>query len=319
MKFFTISLLLGLLAAGFVLATVLPPELSRSLFVGLKGDDVKQLQEYLAQDKALYPEGLTTGYFGRLTEAAVKRFQAKHGIETVGIVGPKTRAKLNNLRLTAQPAPPTPIPESTSTPPAPEQPAPTPEPTAKGPMIKTGTGVAEPNRNFTVGPATFSYIGVLARNNRALLSPVEPPAFLANLRLRAEFSSCENIEAKSYTGIKNICDFTNANTYTFTEHKDPIRIYDKKALITANTYQGSVVRSCYEGILLFKKDNIYGAIDPDSINSDGNFNYRYWYDESGGSDFSSLCSSTSTKQKELARLLELLREAILKLRDKVGQ
>ena len=40
---------------------------------------------------------MTTGYFGSLTEKAVKKFQKKYGIEQVGIVGPKTRAQLHKL------------------------------------------------------------------------------------------------------------------------------------------------------------------------------------------------------------------------------
>ena len=48
----------------------------------------------------VYPEGLVTGYFGSLTENAVRRFQEKQGIEAVGIVGPVTRAKLNELTVT---------------------------------------------------------------------------------------------------------------------------------------------------------------------------------------------------------------------------
>lgn len=46
--------------------------------------------------------GFETTYFGRATEDAVKRFQAKHGLSTptdpaYGYVGPATRAKLNEL------------------------------------------------------------------------------------------------------------------------------------------------------------------------------------------------------------------------------
>lgn len=67
---------------------------------GIKDDEVKILQEFLKQSPDIYPEGLVTGYFGPLTEAAVKRFQKKYGIETIGIVGPKTRAKINELILT---------------------------------------------------------------------------------------------------------------------------------------------------------------------------------------------------------------------------
>ncbi len=71
--------------------------LTRTLQRGSTGDDVKQLQEFLAQDKNVYPQGLATGFYGPATEAAVKRFQEKNGIEAVGIVGPKTRAMLSGL------------------------------------------------------------------------------------------------------------------------------------------------------------------------------------------------------------------------------
>jgi peptidoglycan hydrolase-like protein with peptidoglycan-binding domain len=40
----------------------------------------------------------STGYFGRLTDAAVKRFQAKYGVSPVsGYVFVKTTAKLNEI------------------------------------------------------------------------------------------------------------------------------------------------------------------------------------------------------------------------------
>lgn len=70
---------------------------TQSLYKGIENNEARELQRFLAKDPAVYPEGLITGYFGRLTEAAVKRFQKKHGIEQVGVVGPKTRAKLNEL------------------------------------------------------------------------------------------------------------------------------------------------------------------------------------------------------------------------------
>ncbi|MBI4093899.1 peptidoglycan-binding protein [Candidatus Kaiserbacteria bacterium] len=66
----------------------------RSLRFGMSGDDVRDLQELLAQDPEVFPAGLITGFFGRLTEEAIKRFQKKHGIEIVGIFGPKTQAKI---------------------------------------------------------------------------------------------------------------------------------------------------------------------------------------------------------------------------------
>ena len=71
--------------------------LTRTLLHGSSGDDVEELQQFLKQFPDVYPEGLTTGYFGPLTEKAVKKFQKKYGIEQVGIVGPKTRAQLHKL------------------------------------------------------------------------------------------------------------------------------------------------------------------------------------------------------------------------------
>lgn len=58
-----------------------------------RGNDVKLLQKFL-KVYGVYPEGLITGYFGSLTEAAVKRFQKKEVINAVGMVGPKTRSRI---------------------------------------------------------------------------------------------------------------------------------------------------------------------------------------------------------------------------------
>ena len=64
---------------------------------GMTSEDVKLLQEILATDPDIYPEGFITGYFGSLTKNAVKRFQKIAGFEQVGNVGPKTLSKLNEL------------------------------------------------------------------------------------------------------------------------------------------------------------------------------------------------------------------------------
>lgn len=58
-----------------------------------RGNDVKLLQKFL-RVYGVYPEGLVTGYFGPLTEAAVKRFQEREAIDTVGIAGPRTRGRM---------------------------------------------------------------------------------------------------------------------------------------------------------------------------------------------------------------------------------
>jgi len=78
---------------------------NRALGVGATGTDVTSLQEFLSQFSDLYPERLVTGFFGPLTEKAVRKFQKKYGIVSsgdadstgFGFVGPKTRAMLNDL------------------------------------------------------------------------------------------------------------------------------------------------------------------------------------------------------------------------------
>lgn len=71
--------------------------LTKTLRGQMRDQEVKILQEFLAKGSDIYPSGRITGYFGILTENAVKKFQAKYGIETAGIVGPLTRAKINEL------------------------------------------------------------------------------------------------------------------------------------------------------------------------------------------------------------------------------
>ena len=64
------------------------------------------MQSWLAKDKEVYPEGITSGYFGYLTQKAVIRFQEKYSSEILspqglsrgtGIVDSPTRKKLNEL------------------------------------------------------------------------------------------------------------------------------------------------------------------------------------------------------------------------------
>lgn len=67
--------------------------------------EVGRLQKFLARDATIYPEGIVSGYFGNLTEQAVKRWQTKYGIVSYGdvattgygSVGPKTRSKMADL------------------------------------------------------------------------------------------------------------------------------------------------------------------------------------------------------------------------------
>jgi len=77
--------------------------ISSYLDFGARGGDVTSLQQFLAADVSVYPEGLVTGYFGSLTRAAVQRYQCKQGIVCggsaattgYGRVGPRTLAAIN--------------------------------------------------------------------------------------------------------------------------------------------------------------------------------------------------------------------------------
>lgn len=92
------------------------PVFTQSLRPGMQNEQVRALQLFLATLPGIYPEGITSGYYGTLTTQAVRRFQARYGLETVGVVGPQTRAQLNALRGAAS-IETTDIPGATTTPP----------------------------------------------------------------------------------------------------------------------------------------------------------------------------------------------------------
>ncbi len=78
------------------------PALGAPIAFGSRGEEVRVLQQQLAQDSAIYPEGEVTGYYGPATQRAVQRYQATYGVVTsgtpgttgYGVVGPKTRKHL---------------------------------------------------------------------------------------------------------------------------------------------------------------------------------------------------------------------------------
>jgi hypothetical protein len=66
------------------------------LGVGSTGNDVIELQRILVEQGFLtMPAGVPMGYYGALTVAAVRAYQAAHGLPQPGVVGPATRASLN--------------------------------------------------------------------------------------------------------------------------------------------------------------------------------------------------------------------------------
>ncbi|MBQ9120509.1 MAG: peptidoglycan-binding protein [Lachnospiraceae bacterium] len=65
------------------------------LIIGDSGDTVKRVQELLAK-YGYMSSSSNTGYFGEVTEAAVKAFQKNNGLSVDGNVGQKTMAKLTS-------------------------------------------------------------------------------------------------------------------------------------------------------------------------------------------------------------------------------
>jgi len=114
---------------------------TKALSKGMTDAEVTKLQQVLKTDSTIYPEGLVTGYFGSLTEAAVKKFQAKYGIDQTGTVGPITRAKLNALYCVT----PTTTPTTTVTP------TPTPIVSAYGTLSVNKVPVANPAYTYYEG------------------------------------------------------------------------------------------------------------------------------------------------------------------------
>jgi PKD repeat protein len=78
------------------------PNIGRVLKLGSTGDDVTRLQQFLAGDSSVYPQGTVSGYYGALTQAAVQRWQVKFNIVSsgtaattgYGVVGPRTAAAI---------------------------------------------------------------------------------------------------------------------------------------------------------------------------------------------------------------------------------
>lgn len=90
-------LTLALIFGGILIANAQTSAITSQLSLGSRGTEVTKLQTFLATDSTVYPSGLVTGYFGSLTEQAVRNFQTKYGIAAVGRVGPITLAKINEL------------------------------------------------------------------------------------------------------------------------------------------------------------------------------------------------------------------------------
>ncbi|MBU3925945.1 peptidoglycan-binding protein [Patescibacteria group bacterium] len=186
------------------------PSMSYNLYFGLTDNDsenqVSQAQNFLAQWTDIYPEGLVTGYYGPLTESAIKKFQCNHGIvcsgapETTGYgaVGPLTRAKIRCLCGWCSPTPtpsfsPTPLATPISTPSSTPTPAVTPTP-SPSPLI---------NLNATNIVATI-YSATSAQGVDSCKTASDPATVAVGYWDLGNYGYCDNNIPKCQNGSKKV-------------------------------------------------------------------------------------------------------------------
>ena len=93
--------------------------LNKNLQIRSSGAQVSLLQDFLRNGN--YLKSQPTGYFGQITQVAVKDFQRQNGINPIGTVGPATRAKIlaqscNTRNTNSNPKPTPSTPSTTPTP-----------------------------------------------------------------------------------------------------------------------------------------------------------------------------------------------------------
>lgn len=98
----------ALALAVTVSASAASYQFNTNLKVGSRGADVTALQDFLTAT-GHYTYGVSTGYFGNVTKAAVAAYQSAKGISpAVGFFGPLTRASVNGSSIVNPGTPTTP-------------------------------------------------------------------------------------------------------------------------------------------------------------------------------------------------------------------
>lgn len=72
-------------------------KISQNWALGQTSSEIRLIQAALAKIPGVYPQGLVTGYFGKLTQAAISRFQVRNNLPAAGIIDTATRQRLNQL------------------------------------------------------------------------------------------------------------------------------------------------------------------------------------------------------------------------------
>jgi peptidoglycan hydrolase-like protein with peptidoglycan-binding domain len=77
-KIIVFSILLSITVFGFTKTA------KAQMMIGQRGEEVLNLQKILKEFPEIYPEGYVTGYFGPLTQNAVKKLQEKCKLPETG-------------------------------------------------------------------------------------------------------------------------------------------------------------------------------------------------------------------------------------------
>lgn len=191
------------LIGSTIVACILIPSLSsaitldRSLSIGSRGEDVTAVQQVLSTLGFFQEEA--TGYFGRITSAAVALFQTANNLEPVGSVGPKTRALINAILAGAPTATPS---ASVAAAPASSTPA---ETTSLSEPATTTPPVAPAAEEFTVTIITPS---TLPADTREMIFTVA-----TNKNATCRFGTTPYNDFPRKTGFKNTG--TTSHTHEF--------------------------------------------------------------------------------------------------------
>lgn len=183
------------------------------LYKGLSHSQVSDLQAFLKQFPDIYPEGIVSGYFGSLTERAVKSFQQKYGVSAVGTVGPLTRAKLNELSTAATAPVAVPAPAPTAEPAPISAPA---EPVCKNrrvpaeyKTIKEAINVACAGDAILISAGSYKENLLIKTNGLLLKSDGEARSVIINPD-RGQIITTDGVSALTIDGLTLLGDFSSA-------------------------------------------------------------------------------------------------------------
>lgn len=199
------------------------------------GGQVTELQKFLADYYDLDPSDYVTGYFGRLTQLNVIRFQREQNLPAFGYVGPLTRAAIARVC------------GITYTPPPPTQPLPAPTCilNANPSSITLGQSSILTWSSTNATHATISSIGAVSPNGSQSVSPLLTTTYFGtfwNTQGTTECSTTLTVTPQTTTNAS--CIFNNQSI----PHGQSVTAYQSSS-VPAGQQCVSQTRTCTNGIL----------------------------------------------------------------------